>query len=87
MSYKIIITETRQVKKLVGKEWGIVGTKEIPRDSDYWSKDDTQPKTRIEEVRGYTPEIEKTVSETVETLSQTVETLNLPAVIKAINRL
>ncbi len=87
MSYKIVITEQRTVKKLVGKEWNVIGTKEVARDRAFYGSNKDEPKTRIEEVRGYTPEIEKPVTETVEILSQTVETLNLPAVIKAVNGL
>ncbi len=89
MSYKIVITEQRTVKKLVGKDWCVIGTREVPREEQFYRHKDEpdEPKTRIEEVRGYTPEIEKPVTETVELLSQTVETLNLPAVIKAVNGL
>ncbi len=86
MSYKITITETRTVKKICGKDWAVVGTKEVEREASFVAPMGAdEPKTRIEEIRGYTPEIEKNVSETVEILSQSVETLNLPEVIKAIN--
>ena len=86
MSYQITITETRDVKKIVGKDWDTIGTKEVLRDITYL-QDKTEPKTRIEDVRGYTPEIEKTVSETRQILIQTVDEIDLPAVIKAINNL
>ncbi len=87
MSYEITIKETRNVTRIVGKEWNVVGSKEVARDSQFFSRDESEPRTRIEEVRGYTPEIEKTVSETRELLTQTVEDLDLPAVIRAINKL
>jgi len=83
MSYEIIIKQTRQAKKLCGKEWKVVGSKEVERESFYGG----QENTRIAEVYDYTPEIEKTVTEEVEILKQVVETLDLPAVIKAINNL
>lgn len=87
MSYEIIIKERRDVKKLFSKEWDIIGTKEVDREVRFCSHGTGEPKTRIEEVRGYTPEIEKTVTEEREILKQTVDTLDLSAVIKAINKL
>lgn len=87
MSYKITITETREVKKITGKEWATLGTREVKRDPGFYTGDTGEPKTRIEEVRGYTPEIEKTVIESHEILTQTVEKLDLAAVIKAVNGL
>ena len=87
MAYQITITQTRTVKTMAGKEWTIIGTKEVPRDASYYRDDSNQPKTRIEEVRGYTPEIEKLQVQTVEVLKQQVDDLDLAAVIKAINKL
>ncbi len=85
MSYKITITETRTVKKIVGNDWAVIGTKEIARDESFIREDPEKGRTRIEDVRGYTPTIEKLVSETVEVLEQVVEDLDLKEVIKAIN--
>lgn len=87
MSYEIIITENREVVSKVGKEWVQVGTKEVERDERYYRSSDDEPKTRIENVYGYSPEIDKTVIETRELLKQTVDTLDLNQVIKAINGL
>lgn len=87
MSYEITIKERREVKKLVGKEWAVIGTKEVPRDESFYRQDKDEPKTRIEDVRGYTPEIEKTVIEDREVLKQIVDTLDLAAVIRAINKI
>jgi hypothetical protein len=87
MSYKITIEETREIKKLVGKEWATLGTKEVERDERYYAREKDEPKTRIEEVRGYTPEIEKTVTETRQILVQVVDELDLSDVIRAINGL
>ena len=87
MSYEIIIKEHREVKKLCGKEWATIGTKEVEREERFYAQSDNEPKTRIVEVRGYTPEIEKTVTEEREVLKQVVDSLDLAAVIKAINKL
>ena len=87
MSYEIIIKETRTFRKIVGGDYTVIDTKEVPRDETYYRGSADEPKTRIAEVRGYTPEIEKTVEETREVLKQTVDTLDLQAVIKAINNL
>lgn len=86
MSYQITITETFDTKKTIGKKWGVIGTKETAREPDY-CRGANEPKTRIEEVYGYTPETETTVSDSREVLKQTVDKLDLAAVIKAINGL
>ena len=85
--FKITIEETKTVKKIVGKEWATIGTKEVPRDESFYRQDKDEPKTRIEDVRGYTPEIEKNVEVKATVLTQEVETIDLAAVIKAINKL
>lgn len=82
MSYEITIKQTRQVKKLCGKEWRVVGKKEVER-----TFCDGGPKTRLDDVFDYTPEIEKMITEEVEILKQVVETLDLATVIKAVNGL
>lgn len=87
MSYTITITETRDVVKRCGKEWTTIGTKEVERDDRFVHSGDNEPKTRIDSVYGYTPEIEKTVPETRELFKQTVETVSLNAVIRAINEI
>lgn len=87
MSFEITIIEKRDTKKIVGKDWVVLGTKEEAREPSFWAEGRAEPKTRIVEVRGYSPEIEKTVQEEREVLKQTVDTLDLPAVIKAINKL
>jgi hypothetical protein len=87
MSYEITITETRTVVKKVGKEWAILGTKEVSRDNEIYDMDKAGGRTRIEDVHGYTPEIEKSIDEKREIFRQTVEDLDLSAVIRAINSL
>lgn len=84
--FKITIEETKLVKKVVGKEWTSIGTKEVARDERYY-QDSNEPKTRIENVLGYTPEIEKFVEVKSTVLMQEVETIDLAEVIKALNGL
>lgn len=84
--FKITIEETKIVKKLVGKDWAIIGSKEV----DYHNDNDTlrpELRTRIENVYGHTPEIEKNVEVTNTILIQEVESIDLANVIKAINNL
>jgi hypothetical protein len=87
MSYEITIIENRTVVKKIGGEWKIVGTKEVERAPEFHRGSDRQPKTRIEDVYGYTPEIEKTVEVSREVLKQNVDTLDLAKVIQVINNL
>jgi hypothetical protein len=84
MSFKITITETRIVKKIVGKDYVVIGSKEVERDLSFRSSPN-EPKTRVDPVYGYSPEIEKSVPETVTVLEQTVDLLDLKTVIAAIN--
>lgn len=84
--FTITITETKTLKRLVNGDWQIIGTKEVERDKMFWEQR-TETKTRIEEVYGYTPAVEKVVEETTTLLTQEVQTLDLAKVIKAINNL
>lgn len=86
MAYEIKITQRREVVRKAGKEWAQVGTKEVARDDRFTSAEGAA-KTRTEPTFGYTPEIEKTVPEEREVFSQIVDELDLPAVVKAINKL
>lgn len=88
MSFKITITETRNVTRKVGNEWKVIGQKEVARETSIYDRGDKdEPKTRLTDEYGYTPVIEKTVAEEREVLKQEVDTLDLSAVIKAINGL
>jgi len=86
MSYEITITETKTVEKTINPEWKKIGEEEVERDTR-WSDGDDEPKTRISEVMGYTPSIEKSIEETSEIYRQTVEVLDMSDVIKSINNL
>lgn len=85
--FKITIEETKTVNKMIGKVWAIVGTKEVDREDRHYQHDKDEPKTRIDNIYGHTPEIEKDVEVTNTVLTQEVETLDLAKVIKAINNL
>ena len=87
MSYEITIKQKRVVRTTTGKNWAVIGTEEEERKEDFYSQDASQPKTRIKEVYGYTPEVEKAQTVEVEVLKQVVDDLDLAAVIKAINKL
>lgn len=87
MSFEIIIKEKRKYTGVDKTTWGVIGTKEVAREEQFYSRTDTEPRTRIEEVRGYLPPVERTYVEDIEVLKQTVDTLDLPAVIKAINKI
>lgn len=87
MSYRIIITQIASIESVAGKEWVQVGTKEVPREDRFFQQDKSEPKTRMEPVYGYSPEITKRKVETTEIFQQTVPNLDLAAVIKAINKL
>lgn len=85
MSFKITIEETKTVKTIAGKEWAKIDTEEVEREQRWCEKD--EPKTRIKDVMGYTPEIEKLATVKREILVQVVDQLDLSKVIKAINGL
>jgi len=88
MSFTITIVERREVIEVAGKDWKKIDDVEVVRETGMYDlhNDDT-PKTRIKEIMGYTPEIEKRVVKEVEILKQVVEDLDLAAVIKAINKI
>lgn len=85
--FKITIEETKTVKKTVGKEYRIIGEKEVLREPNLYRDSAAEPKTRIENIYGYTPETENSVEVTSVILTQEVETLDLALVIKSINKL
>lgn len=85
--FRITIEETRRVKRLVGKEWKVIDTVEVVRDENVYKSSDSGPRTRIKEVMGYTPEVERDETETRQVLVQCVDELDLADVIRAINKL
>jgi len=88
MSFTITIIETKEVVEVAGKEWRKLDDVEVVRETGMYDvRSDDDPKTRIKEIMGYTPEIEKRVIKEVEILKQVVEDLDLAAVIKAVNKI
>lgn len=86
MSYKIIIEKTQEVTIKAGKEWKEVGQVEKPREPQIFDGEDS-PKTYMSTVYDYTPEIEKTITQTLSIYEQVVDDLNLANVIFAVNGL
>lgn len=85
MAFTITIQETLTYKT-TEKEWKVIDSEEVARD-DQWRLSDTEPKTRIKDVYGYTPEREVRKNVDIKVYEQRVETLDMAAVIKAINGL
>ena len=77
--YEITIKKTEVTRKVVGKEWKIIGQEE--------QKHEITGTASLVDKWGYTPEVEKPVESTVVVLQQNIENLDLAAVIKAINGL
>jgi len=85
--YTVVITKKETVRKKSHRVWETLETKEVPREHNFYSDDPKEPKTRIEQVRGWTPEIEQDEEVETKVLEQTVDSLDLSKVIKAINNL
>ena len=85
--FKITIEEIKTVREMVGNVWGVIGTKEVEREQRYYGTDEKEPKTRIEDVHGYLPPVERSTQVKSTLLTQEVESLGLSKVIKAINNL
>lgn len=74
--FTIVITDTKKVRRIAGREWKVIGQEPCEHAPD-----------QLRDIWGYTPEIEKEVEETNEILRQTRENINVVAVIKAINEI
>lgn len=85
--FEITIIEVTEQRQMGDPVWVRTGTKEVEREPSFFRSDEKEPKTRIDEVYGYAPAIEKTTTSSVVRLQQSVETLDMAAVIRAINRL
>lgn len=85
--FEITITEITEVRKPGKRQWVQVGTKEVDREPGYYRDLDKEPKTRIEAIHGYAPEIEEVTTEKILKLQQVVDDLDFSAVVRAINRL
>lgn len=85
--YEVIIKRTAIVKKICGNDWVKVGQVEKTRNASSLFSNTDEPKTYLSDEYGYSPEIEKNVSEETEIYRQKIEEMDLAGVIKAINGL
>lgn len=85
MPYKITIEETREVIATTGKEWAVIGEKQVENDPRWREPDD--PSVRVINEYGYTPEVEKKVTVTRTILLRELDDLDVSAVIAAVNGL
>ena len=86
--FKITIEETKIVQKNTGGKWGVIGEKEVARDDCFiggYGEPNDEPKTRIEKIHGYTPELIKDVEQTEKVFEQVVDDIDLMTVIVAVN--
>lgn len=82
--FKITIEETRDVRKVIGKEYKPIGQQEEPRKLEHITEE-SPAKTHLVNVWGYTPETETVRTETRTVFTQEVESMDVSAVIQAIN--
>lgn len=84
MSYKVTIERTEVRTVIQRPEWAKVGEKEVERSGAFFSSSGVEPRTRIEPVMGYTPEIEVRKEITEKVLEVQVDSLDLPGVVSAV---
>ena len=82
--YEIIIKQTKKETQLKGGDWVRLDDEEVERDKK-WSEPDNEPKTRIKEIHGLSPDVTKEVEVTTEIYKQCVDELDLNKVIIAVN--
>lgn len=84
--YKITIEQTKNITTKDNKSWVRLGDEEVERKKSFYDMEDKdEPKTRITEITGWSPEIEKTEEVTTEIYKQCVDELDLNKVIIAVN--
>lgn len=88
--YEIVITQKVLKKVPAGEDWEIIDKRpynkeEVDKMDEMYKK--SLGELALKEVYGYTPKTIKEEHVEVDILKQTVMELDLPAVIKAINRL
>ena len=86
--YEIIIKKKEWVDEITGQKWEIID--ECPlskKDMENSYYEDNKYEGVLKSVYGYTPKIVKKVETEQELLKQNVEDIDLPAIIKAINKL
>lgn len=93
-SYEIIITKTTVEDVESGGNWQQVGEEPLTEDDYRQSIYDgslipfiSNGEIRLKKVFGYTPKIVKSKTITAEIYRQTVSDIDLPAIIKAVNKM
>jgi len=96
MPYEITIKRTTTKTVTKRGEWTVVDkrpwkatevTEEVDKSYIYRSTDQFLEKNPLKEILGYAPDVQAEQTESTEILKQTVDELDLPAVIKAINKI
>ena len=92
MSYEITITKTEVQEVESGGDWKQVGEQPLTKDDLRQSIYDgavvsEKGEVTLKKVYGYTPQIMRCETVTTEIYRQTVPEIDLPAVIKAVNKL
>lgn len=93
MPYKITITKTTERKTTMRGDYAVIDerpwtAKELSEERDnFQSTESFLERTPLRKVYGYQPDYEATETVETEVLKQTVDDLDLPAVIKAVNRI
>jgi len=84
--YRVTVAEITTEEKVCQGEWDVIDEVEVEREPRLLESPDA-PKTRIKQVRGYTPEVRKLVQAEREILRQEVGSLDMARLIAAINDL
>ena len=84
--YEIIITKTKVQEVESGGDWTVIGEELAIPEAIPLSADDLDG-LKLKKIYGYTPKVIGSKAVTTEIFRQTVPDLDLPAVIKAVNRL
>ena len=84
--YKVTIEKIETYTKVMPGEWCIVDTRPYTKEEAEKAYE-YQFKNELKEVRGYAPDVKKTIETNTRVLEQTINDLDLVAVIKAINKI
>ena len=84
--YKITIEQTKKESITTYGDWVRLDDEEVARDK-IWTDEGNEPKTRIKEIHGRSPNVTKEVEVTTEIYKQSVDELDLNKVIFAVNGL
>lgn len=86
MTFKITIEETKEEVTTQGREWVKTGEREVLSETSMFDAANAdEPRTRIESIYGYNPEIQKKSTATKTIYEQRVDSLTLSDVILSIN--